>query len=178
VNILVWLTDGAWEAAVDACRGHAPGDAAVTLLHVVDPAAAEAVRGPWAGLLGRGGRHDPAAELDAVTAAAETELLAGAAARLGRPAQSRTRRGRVEREVTAACAGMDLLILARDGDRSRVGPRSLGPASRFVVDHAPCPVLLVWPGTPPDAELPPPPHPQREGLPHAHGQRPPPPPPH
>ena len=34
---------------------------------------------------------------------------------------------------------------APHGDRSRLGPHSLGPASRFVVDHAPCPLLLVWP---------------------------------
>jgi hypothetical protein len=39
---------------------------------------------------------------------------------------------------------MDLLVLARDGDRSRPGPHSLGPAARFAVDHAPCRVLLVW----------------------------------
>ena len=34
---------------------------------------------------------------------------------------------------------------ARDGDCTRLRPKSLGPASQFVVDHAPCPVLLVWP---------------------------------
>jgi hypothetical protein len=51
--------------------------------------------------------------------------------------------------VVAAAAGADLLILARDGDRSRLGPKSLGPADRFVVDHAPCPVLLVWQEDPP-----------------------------
>ena len=39
----------------------------------------------------------------------------------------------------AAAEGADLLILARDGDRAHLGPRSLGPASRFIVDHAPCP---------------------------------------
>src|SRR5487761_314466 len=52
------------------------------------------------------------------------------------------RRGRLEREVAAA-DGADLLILARDGDRTRLGPKSLGPASRFVVDHAPCPVACL-----------------------------------
>jgi hypothetical protein len=72
--------------------------------------------------------------------------------------------------VVAAAEGADLLVLARDGDRSRLGPRSLGPATRFVVDHSPCPVLLVWPerapgvGTippppPPGHQPPPPPHP-------------------
>lgn len=65
----------------------------------------------------------------------------------------------MEREVVAACTGAGLLVLARDGDHTRLGPRSLGPATRFVVDHAPCRVLLVWPDEPPDlATLPPPPH--------------------
>jgi len=45
----------------------------------------------------------------------------------------------------AAAEGAGLLVLARDGDRARLGPRNLGPASRLVVDHAPCPVLLVTP---------------------------------
>ena len=48
-----------------------------------------------------------------------------------------------------------------DGDRTRLGPRSLSPVSRFVVDHAPCPVLLVWPSLAPGLTTipPPPPHP-------------------
>jgi arsenical pump membrane protein len=62
--------------------------------------------------------------------------------------------------TVAAAAGADLLVLARDGDRSRLGPKSLGRADRFVVDHAPCPVLLVWPdGTPGTHTIPPPPRP-------------------
>lgn len=43
--------------------------------------------------------------------------------------------------------------------RSRLGPKSLGKPARFVVDHAACPVLLVWPEPAPDvATIPPPPH--------------------
>ena len=65
-------------------------------------------------------------------------------------------------------AAAGLLVLARDGDRARLGPRSLGPASRFVVDHAPCPVLLVWPEPAPGIATipPPPPHPphHRQGA--------------
>lgn len=57
------------------------------------------------------------------------------------------------------------LVAARDGDRSRLGPRSLGPATPFVVDHAPCQVLLVWPDQVPRLDsMPPPPgrgHPPR-----------------
>jgi len=78
--------------------------------------------------------------------------------RLGRPAVRVGRRGRVEREVVAACADAAVLVVARDGDHTRLGPRSLGHATRFVLDHAPCRVLLVWPDEPPDlATLPPPP---------------------
>ena len=47
--------------------------------------------------------------------------------------------------MVAAAAGMDLLVLTRDGDGRQLGGGSLGPQARFVVDHAPCPVLLVWP---------------------------------
>ena len=60
--------------------------------------------------------------------------------------------------MIAAADGMDLLVLARDGDHSRLGPPSLGPAARFVVDHAPSRVLLVWADAPPDVDtIPPPP---------------------
>jgi nucleotide-binding universal stress UspA family protein len=91
---------------------------------------------------------------------AAAALLDDAAARLGRPAARLPRRGRVEREVVLAADGAELLICARDGDRAHLGPRSLGPAARFVIDHAPCPVLLVWPEQPPAADsLPPPPPP-------------------
>ncbi len=47
--------------------------------------------------------------------------------------------------MTAAAVDADLLVLCRDGDRSRPGPHSLGPVTRFISDHATCPVLLVWP---------------------------------
>jgi nucleotide-binding universal stress UspA family protein len=61
------------------------------------------------------------------------------------------RRGKIEREVLEACAGADLLVLARDGER-RLEPKSIGPRTRFVLDHAPCQVLLVWPEDPPSLD--------------------------
>ncbi len=94
--------------------------------------------------------------------ASATELLNAAAHRLARPCTRTQRQGRPEREVTAAAESADLLIVARDGDRTRAGPKSLAPASRFVIDHASCPVLLVWPGPPPAGGLPPAP-PDRPG---------------
>jgi hypothetical protein len=90
-------------------------------------------------------------------------LLDAAVARLGqRPgAVSVTQRiGRPEHEVAAAAAAVRLLVLARDGNRTRPGPKSLGPQARFVVDHAPAAVLLVWPESAPlVGDLPPPPPP-------------------
>jgi nucleotide-binding universal stress UspA family protein len=86
-------------------------------------------------------------------------LLALARDRLGREAILEARRGRVEHEVIAAARGADVLVVARDGG-AESGPKSLGRAGRFVVDHAPCAVLLV-PGA--VGPLPPrPPLPSRE----------------
>jgi len=136
VRVLVWLVEGTWEACVDAARGLG-GD--VTLLHVADADTVAAMSGP-VGLLGRSGPV-PAEMLTE----AGNQLLDAAARRLGRTAGRELRWGRPEQEVVAACGDADLLVVARDGDRLRPGPRSLGHATRFVVDHAPCAVLLVWP---------------------------------
>ena len=129
-----------------------------------------AAQGALAGLLGRGRRGpDPRRQLDALSAEAAEDLLNRAAEQLGRPATTDHRTGRVEREVVNAAEGAALLICARDGEQSRLGPHSLGKHARFVVDHAPCPVLLVWPvDTPGVDSIPPPPPPGHE----------PPPPPH
>jgi nucleotide-binding universal stress UspA family protein len=148
---------------VDAARTVLPADAEVLLVHATAVEVAEAAEGAAAGLLGRGRRRgrDPAARIQAAGQLAAAELLDAAADRLGRPADKLPRQGRPERLVVEAAEGADLLVLARDGDRSRLGPHSLGPATRFVVDHAPCAVLLAWPDRasipPPPAHPPPPP---------------------
>jgi nucleotide-binding universal stress UspA family protein len=75
------------------------------------------------------------------------------------------RHGQPEWEVVTAAADADLLVIARDGDRTRPGPKSLGKATRFIIDHAPSPVLLDWPDTAPGiATIPPlPPRPPDHG---------------
>ena len=157
MKIIVWVTEGTWQACVDAARDLVVGP--VVLLHVIDTDAIEAVAGARAGLLGRGIPAGGPAVADALDAA-QAALLDAAQARLDRPAELLGRRGQVEREVVAACANAALLVLARDGDHARLGPRSLGHTTRFVLDHAPCRVLLVWPDEPPDlATLPPRPGP-------------------
>ncbi|MEU6597703.1 universal stress protein [Streptomyces flaveolus] len=159
MRVIVWLVEGTWPACVDAVRVHAPEDAEVVLLHVSGPDVPALAHGAFAGLLGRRGQ-DPGDRLEALGGTSATALLDAAAERLGRPCVREERSGRVEREVVAAAEGAGLLVLARDGDRSRLGPKSLGPAVRFAVDHAPCPVLLVWPEPAPDLDTipPPPPH--------------------
>ena len=157
-SVYIWIGEGTWRATVDAALGLAPAEARFTLLHVTSPAAADAVHGAYWGLLGRGG-HDPGDRLEVLGQASAAELLEAAAHRLGRPCERLEIHGPTERAVVAASADADLLIVARDGDRSRLGPKSLGKAARFVVDHAACPVLLVWPEAAPDVgTIPPPPH--------------------
>ena len=146
MTVLVWVTEESWMACVDAALARAPAEE-VTLLHVTDAGAVDAAQGAFSALLGRGGAG-PGRQLEAMTEAAATEVLEAAAARLARPAGQQRRRGRPEREVVQAARGAALLVLGRQG--AEAGPRSLGKAARFVVDHAPCPVLLVWPGAAPE----------------------------
>jgi nucleotide-binding universal stress UspA family protein len=146
MTVIVWIVEGTWPACVEAARTFAPETGEIVLLHVTGPDAPGAARGAYAGLLGRGRpERDPATRMHQLAAASAEELLQAAADRLGRPCIQIERAGRPEREVLAATENADLLIVARDGDRARLGPKSLAPAGRFVVDHAPCPVLLVWP---------------------------------
>ncbi|MGW8765168.1 universal stress protein [Streptomyces sp. NPDC055815] len=162
--VVVWIVEGTWPACVDAARARTPEDDDIVLLHVTPAAVPGAAHGAFAGLLGRGHpERDPGTRLEHLAAASARELLQAAADRLGRPCTPVERTGRVEREVVAAAEGSELLILARDGDRSHLGPHSLGPAARFVVDHAPCPVLLVWPEAPPGLPTLPPPPPHHAG---------------
>jgi nucleotide-binding universal stress UspA family protein len=176
MRVLIWLVEGTWQGCIAAARPLLPPDAEITLLHVAPSEVEQAATGALAGLLGRGrpgpGRH-PAEWISALSEQAAAELLVAAAARLGRDARRQATTGHVERVVVQAAEGADLLVAARDGDRSRLGPASLGPATRFVVDHAPCPVLLVWPDEAPGVEsIPAPP-----SHPHPPSSRPPPPPP-
>lgn len=160
--VVVWIVEGTWPACVDAARRHVAEDAEIVLLHVTGHDVADAAHGAFAGLLGRGHpERDPGTRVEHLAAASAESLLQAAADRLGRPCTRVERTGRVEREVVAATEGAELLVLARDGDRTRLGPHSLAPSSRFVVDHAPCPVLLVWPEPAPDLMTMPPPPPGR-----------------
>ena len=146
MHAVIWIAGNMWEACVDAARALVPADAKLTLLHVTSDDVEALVGDSRAGLLGRRAPPPAPALRQASTEQAQA-LLADAAAHLGRPSHLQARRGRIEREVIDACADADLLVLARDGEL-HPGPKSLGPRTRFVVDHAPCRVLLVWPDAP------------------------------
>jgi nucleotide-binding universal stress UspA family protein len=161
MTVVAWIVEATWPACVDTARRYASADTDVVLLHVTDPDVADVAHGAYAGLLGRHHTNrDPGSQVEDLASAAARKLLDEAATQLGRRCTEVERTGRVEREVVSAAEGAELLILARDGDLGRLGPKSLGRATRFIVDHAPCPVLLVWPASPPSiATLAPPPHP-------------------
>lgn len=162
MKAVVLITEGVWEAAVDAARDVVPADATIELLHVDTGDAEQVLHGAVSGLLGRGRSGASAAlaqDLDRATA----QLLDAAAHRLGRPCEKRALKGRPERVAVAAVEGADLLVMSRDGDFSRLGPKSIGHTSRFIIDHVPCRLLLVWPGSvPPVSSIPPPPPPGHE----------------
>jgi nucleotide-binding universal stress UspA family protein len=136
LSVVAWITEGGWEACVDAAA--ALPAAEITLLHVAGPLP----HGP--GLLGR----HPRAELEAryVQYAVEgaEALLDAAEQRLAgvAPVRRVAAGGRPEDVVIEACAHADVLVLTRSGDEP--GPHSLEHATRYVVDHAPCTVLLTW----------------------------------
>ena len=170
MRALIWIVEDTWEATVAEAAAFLPADAEVTLLHVAPGDVETLAEGSRQGLLGRRRPPPPGAAepLRAISDEAAQALLDEARERFGREAGVERRRGRVEREVVAAAEGMDILVLARDGDHSRLGPHSLGPPARFVVDHAPCRVLLVWADAPPDVDtIPPAPkHPPKHRPPH------------
>jgi nucleotide-binding universal stress UspA family protein len=63
-------------------------------------------------------------------------------------AETLRRQGRPEREIVNVAAEWqaDLVIICPCGEyggKPTIGPKSVGHVARFVLDHAPCPVLLV-----------------------------------
>ncbi len=144
MRVVIWIAEDTWEGCVDRAGALLAQGADVTLLHVAPTDVEELAGHGGARLLGRHPPPPPGPPLRAIAEAEAQALLEAAQARLARPAETVARRGKIEREVLEACAGADLLVLARDGE-PRLGPKSLGPRTRFVLDHAPCQVLLVWP---------------------------------
>ena len=148
MRALIWITESSWQACVDQARTLVPADADVTLLHVAASDVEYLAGHPGPGRLGRHRPPPPGPPVREIADSEAQALLERARERFGRDAQLSARRGRIEREVLEAAEGCDLLVLARDGEPRRE-PKSIGHYARFVVDHAGCPVLLVWSQPPP-----------------------------
>lgn len=161
MKILNWVTEGTWPGCVDAANDLIGGlDADVTLIHVREGGRPAPESGPGS-LMGHRRRKHAEEQLRQLSEEAAAQMLDQAKERLGRDAEIRLETGFPERVVTDASAQADYIIIGRDGDRSRLGPSSLGKHTRFVIDHAPCRVLLIWPGAAPDVGSIPPPPPHR-----------------
>ena len=124
----------------------------VIALHVIDERPRrdiESLRGPLRHISPERQRELGQAE----AAAGQATLAEAAAAARDAGAQvtsfvSRLERGRPEQVIVAQArdVGADLVALRpREHPASfpRIGPPSVGHTARFVVDHAPCPVLLL-----------------------------------
>jgi nucleotide-binding universal stress UspA family protein len=145
---VVWITESTWEACVEQARGVIPNDAEVRLVHVSPSDVEDLVAEGAGGLLGRRPAPQPQHAVRTIAAQEARALLERARGRLSRPATLEALRGHPERELLRACAGADLLLLARDRE-PRLGPKSLSHQTRFIVDHCPCAVMLIWPQEPP-----------------------------
>ncbi len=142
MRVLAWITEGGWEAVVDAVAKLQASS--VTLLHV------DTVDVP-----GRGHRREQVIQrMHALAGEAAQALLEDAEERLGTPAEKVAETGVAETIVYEHAHAHDVLVLARDGRHS--GPHSIGHDQRWVIDHAPCAVLLAWSEGAPDDEAPPP----------------------
>jgi nucleotide-binding universal stress UspA family protein len=138
LKVLAWITEGGWEACVDAAAGLPATE--TTLLHVPQPDLAHGPPGP----LGRRRRLDIETRWTTVSGEAAQALLDDAERRLGRPAKKLAVDGPAEQVVLEAARDADVLVLVRDGREDTPGPHSIGHATRFVLDHAPCTILLAW----------------------------------
>jgi nucleotide-binding universal stress UspA family protein len=151
VRLVAWITEAGWEACVDAAKAY--GATEVTLIHVADVE----LPGP------RGRRHEQVmARMSALAGEAARALLDDAEERLtgglataadrvaaasrGEPylkVRKLAAGGHAETVLMQAAEDADVLVVARDNRHP--GPHSIGHAARFVVDHAPCTVVLAWP---------------------------------
>ena len=86
--------------------------------------------------------------MHALAGEAAQALLEDAEERLGTPSEKVAESGVAETIVYEHAHAHDVLVLARDGRHS--GPHSIGHDQRWVIDHAPCAVLLAWSAGAPD----------------------------
>ena len=93
-------------------------------------------------------REWPLDEAERTTGAAILAESRAEAERAGFSVETDIRKGRPEQLIVQAAGERDcrlIVIRAEEGSQGRpqIGPESVGHSARFVLDHAPCDVLLV-----------------------------------
>ena len=145
--VLVCVAGAETEAFWERVRSLLPAGTEIELYHVIDDAPVHELEVQF---LRRPG-HPPPSHADARARASESRgsdaILGDAARALGRTVTSAVGRGRPERSIVeraAETAASLVVVGCRPGEVSTPpAPHSLGHVARFVLDHAPCPVLLV-----------------------------------
>ena len=120
----------------------------VGILYVIDSGPREDIGRVRERFLRRPGSSPPREEEMLQTERATAKDILDEGRRLLPEAEVLERKGRPEREIVNGAAEWraDLLVLcprAEYGGKPSIGPKSVGHVARFVLDHAPCPVLLV-----------------------------------
>jgi nucleotide-binding universal stress UspA family protein len=162
-RVIVAVAGGESDAFWRTLRPLLPVGAHIELLHVVDEAGRRELEAQHFRRPGHGGPRRPdrrplppgrvhvppdqERRLEQAEAAGEEVIVAAAMTALGREARSLVLQGRPEQEIVARArvAGAGLVVVAARpyAAPTPVGPHSIGHAARFVIDHAPCPVLVI-----------------------------------
>jgi len=124
----------------------------VGLLYVIDTGPREEIGRTRQRFLRPPGSSGPREQSMRETEAEAAQEILAEGRRYFPEAETFERQGRPEREIVNVAAEWraDLVLIearAEYGDKPRIGPKSVGHVARFVVDHAPCPVLLIRPLT-------------------------------
>ena len=146
-RVLVCVAGAETEPFWERCRALLPRDAEVEIHHVIDEVPARELEQRFM----RHPGHPPPPGYDARARAAETRgsdaILDDARRALGIAAATSVGRGRPEWEIVRRAGETDaslVVVGCRPGELTTPPePHSLGHVARFVVDHAPCPVMLV-----------------------------------
>ena len=91
--VVIWITEGTWQASVDAALRFVQPGAPITLLHVTPAELSDTAHSAYLGLFGRGRPdRDPGPHVAKLAAQSAAGLLDAAAARLGQARPDRAQR--------------------------------------------------------------------------------------
>jgi nucleotide-binding universal stress UspA family protein len=142
--------DGTNSAQIAKATGMLAEDLTVALLHVIDTGPRRDMDRLRERFFRPPAHHLPHEREIRETEKASAEDILSAGQQHFAHAEIIRREGRPEREIVNKAAEWqaDVVVIcarAEYGQKADLGPRSIGHVARFVLDHAPCPVLLIRP---------------------------------